>query len=243
MRLVELQLASGRARQALATLAPLVEAGERDPIVRTYYGIALGRVGRVAEARSVLEQVVAESPDLALASRALGVLEQQARIVGDDEALALEGDAAVAFEQGLSALETGDWSMAAAGFATARESTDAGLLAFYHGYALQRAGDSRAAIAAYGDARESLGDNDILLSNLGFAHLQLGRLDLALEALEAAVASNPGNAQAHFNLGLAEFGVARFVAAVASFERAVELAPELAQTAEPFLFEARRRSQ
>jgi len=243
LRLVELQLASGRARQALATLAPMVEAGERDPIVRAYYGIALGRVGRVAEARAVLEQVLADAPDLGLANRALGALEQQARIVGDDEALALEGDAAVAFEQGLSALETGEWTTAATSFGRARERTDAGLLAFYQGYALQRAGDSRGAIAAYGDARAQLGDNDILLSNLGFAHLQLGRLDLALEALQAAVASNPGNAQAHFNLGLAEYGVARFVAAVASFERAVELAPELAQTAEPFLAEARRRSQ
>ena len=243
LRLVELQLASGRARQALATLAPMVEAGERDPIVRTYYGIALGRIGRVAEARSVLEEVVADTPDLGLATRALAVLEQQARIVGDDAALALEGEAAVAFEQGLSALETGEWTMAATSFASAREVADAGLLAFYQGYALQRAGDSRGAITAYGDARAQLGDNDILLSNLGFAHLQLGRLDLALEALQAAVASNPGNAQAHFNLGLAEYGVARFVAAVASFERAVDLAPELAQTAEPFLVEARRRSQ
>ena len=243
LRLVELQLASGRARQALATLAPMVEAGERDPIVRAYYGIALGRVGRVAEARAVLEKVLADAPDLGLANRALGALEQQARIVGDDEALALEGDAAVAFEQGLSALETGEWTTAATSFGRARERTDAGLLAFYQGYALQRAGDSRGAIAAYGDARVQLGDNDILLSNLGFAHLQLGRLDLALEALQAAVASNPGNAQAHFNLGLAEYGVARFVAAVASFERAVDLAPELAQTAEPFLAEARRRSQ
>jgi len=243
LRLVELQLASGRARQALATLTPLVEAGERDPIVRTYYGIALGRVGRVSEARSVLEDVVVDEPGLGLANRALSVLEQQARIIGDDEALSLEGDAAVAFEQGLSALETGEWTTAATSFANAREVTDAGLLAFYQGYALQRAGDSRGAIGAYGDARAQLGDNDILLSNLGFAHLQLGRLDLALEALQAAVARNPDNAQAHFNLGLAEYGVARFVAAVASFERAVDLAPELAQTAEPFLAEARRRSQ
>ncbi len=243
LRVVELQLASGRARSALATLAPMIEAGERDPLLRTYYGIALGRIGRVGEGRAVLEEVLAEAPDLGVAARGLSALEQQSRIVGDDEALALEGEAAVAFEQGLAALETGEWAMAAASFASARAFEEAGLLAFYEGYARQRGGDSRGAIAAYRDARERLGDNDILLSNLGFAHLQLGRLDLALEVLQAAVASNPQNAQAHFNLGLAEFGVARFVAALASFERAVELAPELAQTAEPWLAEARRRSQ
>lgn len=242
-RIVEMQLASGRARAALARLAPRIEAGEGDPLLRTYHGIALGRVGRVDEARAVLEAVRAEAPDVTLAARALNVLEQQRRIVGDDDALALEGDAAVAFEQGLSGLERGDWVTAADGFARAREHGDAGLLAFYQGYALQRSGDQRAAIAAYDDARDQLGDNDVLLSNLGFAHLQLGRFDRALDALQAAVATNPENPQAHFNLGMAQLGVARFVEAVASFERTVALAPELAASVEPFLAEARRRSQ
>ena len=242
-RIIEMQLSSGRARAALTRLVPLIEAGERDPLLRTYYGIALGRVGQVAEAQAVLEAVRAEAPDLTLATRALSVLEQQRRIVGDDDALVLEGDAAVAFEQGLAALESADWITAADGFARARTFVEAGLLAFYQGYALQRSGDQRGAIAAYRDARDLLGDNDVLLSNLGFAHLQLGRFDLALDALQAAVASNPDNPQAHFNLGMAQLGVARFVEAVASFERTVALAPELATSVEPFLAEARRRSQ
>jgi tetratricopeptide (TPR) repeat protein len=242
-RLLELQLRSGQARQALATLAPRIEAGERDPLLRTYYGIALGRVGRIDEARAVLESVLAESPELTLAGRALNLLEQQERIVGDEGALVLDGEAAVAFEQGLSALEIGDWVQAADGFTRARELGDAGLLAFYQGYSLQRAGDSRAAIDAYRAARASLGDNDVLLSNLGYAHLQVGRLDLALEALQAAVASNPANAQAHFNLGLTYFGIARFIEAIDSLEHAVELAPDLSETAAPFLAESRRRSQ
>lgn len=243
LRTIELLLTSGRAREALELLTPRMDAGETDPQLRTYYGIALGRVGRVDEARSVLAAVSADAPDLALADRALSVLEQQARIVPDDAALALQGEAAVAFEQGLSAFETGDWLRAADGFARARSHGDAGLLAFYEGYALQRLGDSRGAVVAYRDARELLGENDVLLSNLGFAHLQLGRLDLALEVLQAAIDSNPANPQAHFNLGLAYFGVARFVEAVVSLERAVELAPELTETAEPFLAEARRRSR
>ena len=242
-RTLELLLSSGRAREALSRLTPLIEAGERDPLLRSYYGIALGRVGRVSEARAVLEEVRAEEPDLAIAGRALTVLDQQARIVDDEDALQFEGEAAVAFEQGLSALETGDWTIAAEGFARARSHGDAGVLAFYEGYALQRSGDQRAAMVAYHSARELLGENDVLLSNLGFAQLQVGRLDLALESLEAAVASNPENPQAVFNLGLAQFGVARFVEALASFERAVELAPELRESAEPFLEEARRRSQ
>lgn len=243
-RIVELQLSSGRARLALETLEPLIASGSADVVLRAYYGIALGRVGRVAEARTQLEGVLAERPDLGVAVRALTVLEQQARVVGDDGVIALEGGAAIAFEQAMSALERGDWVLAAAGFADARGAgADAGLVAFYEGYSLQRAGDSRGAIVAYQAARERLGDNDVLLSNLGFAHLQLGRLDLALESLTAAVSVNPQNAQAQFNLGMAQYGVARFVDAIASFERAVALAPELVETAEPFLAEARRRSQ
>lgn len=242
-RLVELQLSSGRARLALETLTPLIEAGERDTVLRTYYGIALGRQGRIAEARAVLEEVLEERPGLVLANRALGSLEQQALIAGEEGTVALEGDRAVAFEQALSALERGDWVLAASGFASARDGADNGLVAFYEGYALQRAGDQRGAIAAYQDARAQLGDNDVLLSNLGFAHLQLGRLDLALEVLSAAVARNPDNAQAHFNLGMTQFGIARFVDAVVSFERAVALAPELSDAAAPFLAESRRRSQ
>ena len=242
-RLVELQLTSGRARLALDTLAPLIAAGEDDTVLRTYYGIALGRVGRIPEARTVLEDVIAERPGLVLANRALASLEQQARIVGDDQAVALEGPSAIAFEQAMSALERGDWVLAASGFADARSGTDAGLVAFYQGYALQRAGDARGAIEAYREARTQLGDNDVLLSNLGFAHLQLGRLDLALEVLLVAVERNPTNPQAHFNLGMAQFGIARFVDAIASFERAVELAPELSDDAAPFLAESRRRSQ
>jgi tetratricopeptide (TPR) repeat protein len=196
----------------------------------------------VAEARSVLEEVLAEAPDLG-SPTARSACSSSRRASSATTRPSLEGDAAVAFEQGLSALETGEWTMAATSFANARDVTDAGLLAFYQGYALQRAGDSRGAIAAYGDARAQLGDNDILLSNLGFAHLQLGRLDLALEALQAAVASNPGNAQAHFNLGLAEFGVARFVAASRASNGPSSSRPSSRETAEPFLVEARRRSQ
>jgi tetratricopeptide (TPR) repeat protein len=241
LRLVELQLAAGRARVVLEELQPRVDAGDRDPMVRTLYGIALGRVGRIDEAQRILREVVDEDPGAAVAARALDVLEEQ-RLVGGDAALALEGDAAVAFEQGLYALEVGEYAGAAAAFARARAVQDAGLLAFYEGFALQSQGDVRGAITAYLAAREELGDNDVLLNNLGFAHLQVGRIDLALDALRAAVAANADNAQAQLNLGLIHYQIGNFAEALVRFERAIAVSPELADSVTPFIEEAQRRT-
>ncbi|MBA2666168.1 MAG: tetratricopeptide repeat protein [Trueperaceae bacterium] len=241
IRLIELQLAAGRARVVLEQLEPRMAAGDGDLTVRTLYGVALGRVGRLDEAKRVLEEVVAEDAENEAALRALDVLEEQRLVTGDAD-LALEGDAAIAFEQGLYALEVGEYAAAAEAFARARSLQDAGLLAFYEGFARQNHGDVRGAITAYTAAREELADNDVLLNNLGFAQLQVGRIDLALDALQGAVAANPANAQAQLNLGLIHYQVGNFTDALTRFEEAVRLAPELEESVGPFVEEARRRS-
>ncbi len=240
LRSAEVDLAAGRARSALATLEPAITAGATDVPRRTLYGIALGRVGRLDEARATLQAVVDEAPNAALAARALALLDEQGRLAGG-ASLALEGEAATAFEQGLGALETAEYARAAEAFARARTFGDAGLLAFYEGYARQRAGDPRGAIAAYEAARTDLADNDVVLNNLGYAQLQVGRLDRALEALRAAVDANPDNPRAHLNLGLAYYGSGSFEQAVASFDRALELDPTLEASAAETIQDARDR--
>jgi tetratricopeptide (TPR) repeat protein len=237
----ELDLAAGRARAALATLEPSVLAGEADLDRRTLYGIALGRIGRIDEARDVLTAVLNEAPDADLATRALALLEERGRVAGDAD-LALSGEAAASFERGLGALEAGEFARAAEAFAAARALGDAGLLAFYEGYALQRAGDTRAAVVAYEAARVELGDLDVLLNNLGYAHLQLGRFDRALTTLEAALATNPDSARAHLNIGLVYYGTNRFGEAVAAFDRALALDPSLEASAAAVIADARRRA-
>ncbi len=237
----ELDLAAGRARAALATLEPVVAAGGADVERRTLYGIALGRVGRVDEARAVLTSVLQDDADATLAARALALLDEQGRL-GSEADLELSGDAAAAFERGLTALELGEFARAAEAFAAARALQEAGLLAFYEGYARQRAGDPRSAIAAYEAARTSLGDQDVLLNNLGYAHLQVGRFDRALATLTAAVAANPANARAHLNLGLTYYGSSRFPEAVAAFDRALELDPTLEASAADAIADARARA-
>ncbi|MDF1522998.1 MAG: hypothetical protein P1P87_09295, partial [Trueperaceae bacterium] len=114
----ELDLAAGRARAALATLEPSVLAGEADVDRRTLYGIALGRIGRIDEARDVLTAVLDEAPDAELATRALALLEERGRVATDAD-LALSGEAAASFERGLGALETGEFARAAEAFAAA----------------------------------------------------------------------------------------------------------------------------
>ena len=251
LRSAQIDLAAGRARAALTTLEPSIAAGDADALRRTLYGIALGRTGRRAEATDMLEQVVAEGRAAGasaeavgaagLANRALAILQEQ-RSIDDGDAVALTGDAAAAFQQGLYAIEVGDLASARDAFGRARALQDVGIVAFYEGYTRQMLGDPRGAIASYQAARGDLGDSDVLLNNLGYAQLQVGRLDLALETLRQAVAANPANPRAQLNLGLAYYGLARFTDAVASFDAALALDPSLASNAGPTIEDARRRA-
>jgi len=251
LRSAQVELAAGRARAALTSLEPSVASGEADALRRALYAIALGRVGRVDEASAMLQTVIAEAAasDASgrtreageLAERALTVLAEQRQVSGGD-AVALSAEASTAFEQGLYALETGDLATARDAFVRARSVDDAGLLAFYEGYARQVLGDPRGAITAYQAARADLGDNDVLLNNLGYAQLQVGRLDLSLETLRQATAVNPDNARAHLNLGLTYYGLARFGDAVGAFDVALALDPTLAAAAGGVIDDARRRA-
>ncbi|MFO8151031.1 MAG: tetratricopeptide repeat protein [Trueperaceae bacterium] len=251
LRSARIELAAGRARAALTTLEPRVAAGDADALRRTLYAIALGRIGRTDEGTAMLEDVVrsAGEPDAdartreagALAERALAVLADQRQVSGAD-AVALSPDASTAFEQGLFALENDDMVTARDAFVRARGFDDAGLLAFYEGYARQVLGDPRGAIDAYEAARDELGDNDVLLNNLGYAQLQVGRLDLALDTLRLALEANPDNARAHLNLGLAFYGLSRFGDAADAFDDALALDPSLAGVAGSVIDDARRRA-
>jgi tetratricopeptide (TPR) repeat protein len=169
------------------------------------------------------------------------VLADQRQVSGAD-AVTLSPEASTAFEQGLFALENGDLVTARDAFVRARGFDDAGLLAFYEGYARQVLGDPRGAIGAYQAARDDLGDNDVLLNNLGYAQLQVGRLDLALDTLRLALAVDPDNARAHLNLGLTLYGLSRYTDAADAFDDALALDPSLADLAASVIDDARRRA-
>lgn len=251
LRAAQLELAAGRASDVVARLQAGVRAGSVDPLSTALYGVALGRLGRTEEATSILEGVVERAAAAAdarsfeaadYARRALSVLSEQAQVVEGGVRVALATGASTAFEQGLYALERNDLPTARDAFARARTIQDAGFIAFYEGYTRQMLGDPRGAMVAYQAARVDLGANPVLLNNLGFAQLQVGRLDLALGTLREAVALDAQNARAHFNLALTFYGLSRFADATASFERALALDPTLQRSAAAVIEESRRRA-
>lgn len=237
----QLLLEEGRPRQALSLLESAAAALPEDATAQRAHGLALAGAGRIGEAREALRRAVALAPDDAEARRTLELLEQHGAVAGDAD-VRFEGAAADAFGRGLGEIEAGDFAAAAASFATAREAQDHPLLAFYHGYALQRAGRASAALEPYARAREGFPDSDVLLNNLGQAQFQLGRYDLALPTLRGARELNPDNPRVHLNLGLVLFGLGRYGDALDAFDRAVELEPGLEGALEAVRGEARRRS-
>jgi tetratricopeptide (TPR) repeat protein len=251
LRAAQLELAAGRAGAVITRLQATVTAGTADPLSTALYGVALGRVGRSVEAITILEGVVARSAGGSdaraieaadYARRALAVLSEQSQVINAEVRITLSAEASTAFEQGLYALEQNDIPTARDAFVRARSIQDEGFIAFYEGYARQMLGDPRGAMVAYQAARNDLGANPVLLNNLGFAQLQVGRLDLALETLRDAVALDAANARAHFNLALTYYGLSRFVDAVASFDRALALDPTLERSAAAVIEESRRRA-
>jgi Flp pilus assembly protein TadD len=227
LNLGRLLLQAGQARAALAVLEPLARQDPADAEVFALYGTALGRIGRLEAARTALDRALELDPQSELAARARSLLDQQQRIIGDD-APSFEGEAAAAFEQGLFALETDEPGSAAASFARAFELSDHPLAAFYQGYSLHRSGRIRDALAPYRVALEAYPESDTVLNNLGYAQLQLGRLDLALDLLRRAAAANDRNPNVHVNLGLTFYGLGRYQDALAAWDQAVAIDPGLA---------------
>ena len=236
-----LLLESGQADEALEIFEQLVQVEGAGADVVAYHGIALAQAGRLDEARAELERAMEMDPDLAIAQRALEQLDQRQRI-GLAE-VELTAEQAEAVDRGLFALDEGAWPTAVDAFAEARALGDVGALAFYHAYALQRAGRTREAVEAYQVAAEALPESSVVASNLGFAHLQLGRFDRSLAELDRALALDEENAQAHFNLGLAYYGLGRFADALAEWDRAEELQPGVAEEAADLREDARQRVQ
>ena len=145
-------------------------------------------------------------------------------------------------ELGSPILDEGAYATAVDAFAEARALGDEGVLAFYHGLALQRNGQIRAAVEAYRVAADALPGSSVVASNLGYAQLQLGRYDRALDQLRRALELDPQNAQAHLNLGLAYYGLSRFQDALEAWNRAEELQSGITEGIANLVEQARNRA-
>lgn len=237
--LAELYLASGRAAGALALLEEQVAAQPDDAHLQALYGTALMRLGKLDEGERVLTRALELDAADELAQRSLELLRQQRELTGGD--VAFNEESGVAFQQGLYAIDVQEFGAAIEAFGRSRAVQETGLAAFYQGYARQLSGDTRGAVADYGAALQAFPDSDIVLNNLGYAHLELGRYDLALDYLKRAIGANADNAQAHLNLGVAYYAVQRFDDAIAEFTEAGRLDAGLTATTDTLIEDVRRR--
>src|SRR5690625_561972 len=241
LNLAQVLLLEGQSEAALQLLQPLAEAPAADADTLTLYADALARTGNSAAAETAYNQALSLDPDWQPARAGLNQLNEQTQVTGG-RTVSMPAAAASAFERGLNALSTADWQSAVIEFTSATEQGGGPLAEFYRGYALQMSGRVRDAIVAYEAAQAGLPDSDVVLNNLGYAPLVVGRYDLALPLLRQAVAANSGNSQAHMNLGLAYFGLGRYSDAVGFWEQALTLQPDLAGTLDELIQEARSRS-
>lgn len=238
--LAELYLAAGRAAGALGLVEPLVASDPEDAELQALYGTALVRVGRLADGRQALEKALAIDPAQAMARRSLDLLSQQSQLTGGAEVTFSE-EAGVAFQQGLYALDVSDYAAAAAAFSRSNAAQATGLASFYLGYSKQLGGDTRGAVADYELALQTYPSSDTVLNNLGYAQIELGRFDLALDYLRRAVAANPENAQAHLNLGIVYYAIQRFDDSITEFTEAGRLDPGLQTTTDGLIADVRKR--
>ncbi len=229
LNLAGLFLEAGRPEAALVVLEPLQSELPADAEVLTYYGIALGRTGRLADAMEAFDAALARNPGFELASRAQTLLLQQQELLGRSIPN-LNAEAAVAFQQGLYYLERGNQAAAATALKHAVAFSDDPVVAFYQAYALQLSGKPSEALVAYQRVLERFPESETVLNNLGFTQVQLGLFEEGVSTLERAVALRPESAQAHLNLGLAYFRLERYREALDQWDETVRIDPSLEST-------------
>jgi tetratricopeptide (TPR) repeat protein len=190
IRLAEVELARGRTEAAAAALeAPRAHAPDDPALLAALGQIALLR-HQPEEARRLLELALERQPratrlhyPLGLALRALGRTDEARRHLERTGRIGVQPRDPLA--EGVQALRLGE---------------NAHLM---EGHAAYRAGDFRAAAAAYARAFEASGETSAgALVNLAAAEQRLGRGEAALGHLEQARALDPDGPTLLFNLGL-----------------------------------------
>ncbi|MCH2411100.1 tetratricopeptide repeat protein, partial [Myxococcota bacterium] len=239
LNLAKTFLEGGQAQAALDTLDRYA-ALETKPASLTMYGIALARLGRDNEGEAALERALDLDPQSDTATQALSLIKQQNKITAG-QPIQLSAKARIHFDRGMFALEQNRWLDAADAFSVAQEMQPIPILSFYQGYALHLSRRHRDAVESYSTAAQTFRESDIVLNNLGYAYLQIGRYDLALINLKKASQLNPSNSSAFLNLGLTQFGLGQYSEALTSWDQAESLNPTLSEGLFNYRIEAEER--
>ncbi len=196
------------------------------------------QAGRLAEARTILLQVLERQATQPDALQLLGLIAHQEDRSGEAVGLMRQAIAAMpanpAYRCNLGAMlkDMGRLDEAIACYRQALElKPDHALAQNNLGNALQDLGELEQAIAHYAGALEARPDYAEALNNLGTAQKAQGKLTEAVASLARALELRPDYAEAHCNLGNALVAQGRFDQAVASLQRARQLRPDDAEAA------------
>jgi tetratricopeptide (TPR) repeat protein len=197
-------LRQGKAQEAVSVLQELAVQGTTKPAVLHNLALALEQLGRVDEARTVLEETIARGGD---------------------------ADGLVHLSRGVLALRAGDLDAADTALAAARErfGKRPPPAPWFHYAALVAAlrGDHPRAEAVLREGAEVHPRAAVLQANLAAVLERQGRFDVAAQAADQAVLDDPQLAPAHKTQGDLHYRAGRFEDALASYQRALRLAPSL----------------
>jgi tetratricopeptide (TPR) repeat protein len=195
-------------------------------------GVVALQTGDNQAARSLLERAIRIDANDAAAYSALGNVNESE---GKLEAAYAAHAAACAIDATQEAAAVG-LTRVALGLGRAAEAIAIGEAAVAHGTSdaglLRTLGAARLKIRDFAGAAEALlaslriKPHADAYANLGGAYVHLHRVDAAIVACDDALALDPLHAEAVNNLGIARKAEAAFTAALAAFERAVELGSE-----------------
>jgi tetratricopeptide (TPR) repeat protein len=220
-------LESGRPRAAADAIRDDIEPNLEDASVWSLYAAARLRSGNLDEAEASAQRALRLEPDNVTAQEVVASVEE-ARAAGFTRPTNLEPDVRSVLELGLTRLEQGRYAEAVEQLRTAYEASGGDAFVAYHlGSALQRAGFPTDAVRFYEEALPASGGSPQVRNNLGFAWLQSGRFDRALEVFKALVEDAPDFARAHLNLALTYRALSLTEQAEASLATALELDPSL----------------
>lgn len=197
-------LRQGKAQEAVSVLQELAVQGTTKPAVLHNLALALERLGRLDEARQVLDETIARGGD---------------------------GDGLVHLSRGVLALRVGDLAGADAALATAKDrfGKRPAPAPWFHYAALVAAlrGDGARAESTLREGAQTYPRAAVLQANLAAVLERLGRFDVAAQAADQAVLDDPQLPQAHKTQGDLHYRAGRFDDALESYQRALRLAPAL----------------
>ncbi len=216
--LARMYLQTGRYDRAKVVLDKLVAAAPTDADVPYYQGVMALRLYQPEDARKSLEAAVKLKPDYTQAKIALTEIPDAARLGGPK----LTGAGLYALQLSQSLIDNGNLLEAASTLEAALKASPQDLhLNFYYGYVLFQTKDPDDAVDQFAATLKLAPDNVVVLSFAALSYLGNGRLDLALEYANKAIAKDPKYARGYYVLGYANFQLGNAAPARDAFLKAV----------------------